>query len=822
MATPPQKDVETFMGITGASEEVAVQRLQVHGGDLNEAVNAYFSEGDNVLPRPERIEAHQPDWMDVDDNAEIRNPLDPFTSINRFRLPSTALIGRMPFGNLEPFVSHPRNVRNIPIESNDDQDQIVDRNTVPVIEELPASVNTQGAEIRGTVILDDDDLPSTASSIFQSSGYPHGRDFRPSAPQVMEEPMVSNDEGNDIEEEMLQAVIEASRREAEEANRMQQHGRNEDQIRSRVDQTAPRVEDDEFERALSLSLKTAEQEKALREREGVVGLADSTIIGTSSQLKLDTSTEQQHKTIDGFDAGPLDETEDPDEQPLLRRRSLRRTMSGTAETAADIGQELDGPVSSPVSQSVASAPQHNGDPFHEWGGISSQEHDEAVMLEAALFGGISHESAYQFSYPNIGVAEPYRRPIPRPPSPTLEAQRMIREQQDEELLASLQADQEKAEARRMEEEVAREAAAAEKKRQQEEELRRLQEQEESERQLEAKKLALPPEPTVEDENAVTLLVRMPDGSRRGRRFLKTDRLQSLFDFMDVGGGVRPGTYRLVVASLRIKSGSADEYSGTLRRTDLKDLKYMGHLGVYWDALVSNLGALNTVNAQNLQQLHTLKFKPNKKLESFVQREAKLRVSLLALGEEVIDTSLIPIILRALPPYRIFVMTLNLSDQIVNFDKLVNLLQQEEAMYNKDDEEEHALSSHHKGNGKSQSSQKSKKQHHYNEEDLKYKLMDSKTRKVYTNGDVDFFEKNEVENPSPDSPNVDISPVVKIEVDVPMDDDNDDGNDGDDQTRPRPTGIVQYMHKWYTNMIQDAKMDAPPDTSTTGPQNRSKA
>ncbi|XP_042501430.1 plant UBX domain-containing protein 8-like [Macadamia integrifolia] len=37
---------------------------------------------------------------------------------------------------------------------------------------------------------------------------------------------------------------------------------------------------------------------------------------------------------------------------------------------------------------------------------------------------------------------------------------------------------------------------------------------------------------------------MPDGSRRGRRFLKLDRLQPFFDFIDVGGSVKPGTYKL--------------------------------------------------------------------------------------------------------------------------------------------------------------------------------------------------------------------------------------------------------------------------------------
>ena len=41
----------------------------------------------------------------------------------------------------------------------------------------------------------------------------------------------------------------------------------------------------------------------------------------------------------------------------------------------------------------------------------------------------------------------------------------------------------------------------------------------------AKEAALPPEPSIHDENTVALQVKMPDGSQRGRNFLKSDRLQ---------------------------------------------------------------------------------------------------------------------------------------------------------------------------------------------------------------------------------------------------------------------------------------------------------
>ncbi|MED6119178.1 Plant UBX domain-containing protein 8 [Stylosanthes scabra] len=49
MARPNQEEIETFMSITGLSETIALQKLEEHGGNLNEAVNAHFSEGDRNL-----------------------------------------------------------------------------------------------------------------------------------------------------------------------------------------------------------------------------------------------------------------------------------------------------------------------------------------------------------------------------------------------------------------------------------------------------------------------------------------------------------------------------------------------------------------------------------------------------------------------------------------------------------------------------------------------------------------------------------------------------------------------------------------------------
>ncbi|KAI3714721.1 hypothetical protein L6452_21680 [Arctium lappa] len=120
-----------------------------------------------------------------------------------------------------------------------------------------------------------------------------------------------------------------------------------------------------------------------------------------------------------------------------------------------------------------------------WGGISSEEHDEAVMLEVALFGGIPEGIGYRVPYaPHQfmqngldGTMRPYPRPIPRPLSPSLTAQclireqRLIREQQDDEYLASLQADR-----KRVARTVAKEAAMEEERRKEEAALRKLEEE----------------------------------------------------------------------------------------------------------------------------------------------------------------------------------------------------------------------------------------------------------------------------------------------------------------------------------------------------------
>ncbi|CAL5360002.1 unnamed protein product [Camellia sinensis] len=624
MARPNQEAIETFMSITGASESVALQKLEIwrqmirngkmikvnekerkdkwivrrveHGGDLNEAVNAHFNEGDRSMSGIHEIStaAPQNDAMDIDEPIQVGLPRLPFSL-----LPSTRNLN--PFSLLDPdfsrslfdsgpdlptrapFVSHPREVREIPIEVKDGSEQEGHSGLVPSIEDVTETAQAQGPETHGTVIIDEDDdedIPTAPSGHAAGQNEQEndalGNNSRgtypmPTAPGIDDLP----DYSNDIEEEMVRAAIEASKREVGKGYLDQQFDAPDYLSNPGTQQRQSHLEDAELAHAVSLSMKAVEQEKALLEAGEKGGASElepfkSTELGdmgkmTSSNgrqvfVPPDKCTSRQSR-LDVGSSSIQEEAEDVEEQPLVRHRS-RRMPSASVDSAKEIGEVEITPPSSPGQDNSINHPPHNANDFQsdEWGGISSEEHDEAIMLEAALFGGMPGGSEYRFPYAPHQLMQngldrnpgPYPLQMPRPPSPGLTAQRLIREQQDDEYLASLQADREKelkaieeADARRLEEQAAREAALEEERRMEEESRRKLEEEQEIERQLAAKEASLPQEPSPEDEKAVTLLVRMPDGSRHGRRFLKSDKLQSLFDFIDVGRRVKPGTYRLV-------------------------------------------------------------------------------------------------------------------------------------------------------------------------------------------------------------------------------------------------------------------------------------
>ncbi|KAI9079824.1 hypothetical protein K1719_038234 [Acacia pycnantha] len=572
MARPNQEAIETFINVTGSSEAIAVQKLEEHGGNLNEAINAHFSGDNNLATSTQGTAAAVPqdDLMDIDNqsNDEMRRPFPLFpsaTNLNPFSLLDPAFTrnifdAHLGSTNRDPLVTHPREVREIPIEVKDGNQSNSQVGHAPAIEDVTGTVHAHGPDIQGTVMIDDDDDENTSldhtgrqdeqkNKMLADTSL--DRSARPSAPDLENVP----DYGNDIEEEMVRAAIEASRWEAEGKYPNFESGRHRDSIDPGPQQRQPFLEDPELAHAVSLSLKTAEQEKARRVQgediaEVVPSKSSAVELGKSAvpNGRMQAGSSSFRDEAEDVEEQPLvrnrDEAEDVEEQPLVRNRSRRRSLGSTESVKDDDVVDIS-PESSTEPQDRNNQ-QHNGSSFQsdEWGGISSEEHDEAVMLEAAMFGGIPEESRFRFGYAPHEFMQSrgsYPRPAPRPPSPSLEAQRLIREQQDDEYLASLQADREK-ELKALEE---AEAAREEERRREEESQRKLREEQELETQLAAKEASLPPEPSSDDQNSVTLLVKMPDGNRRGRRFLRSDNLQSLFDFIDVARVVKPGTYRLV-------------------------------------------------------------------------------------------------------------------------------------------------------------------------------------------------------------------------------------------------------------------------------------
>ncbi|KAL6004543.1 hypothetical protein ACLOJK_005098 [Asimina triloba] len=489
-----------------------------HAGNLNRAVNAHFSEGENTV-----FHVPRNDFMDID------HPNLDESQGTHLSLPSVAT------------TNHHSTIEDV--SQNGHLHEVETRENVRF-------VNREDG---------DRSIASAVNAFGNTTGLDaFGRHTGHGDPQLHN----VTDYGHDIEEQMVQAAIEASKRDVEEdyANH-QFHATDTIEQEKTLDIQRPGT----AERG---SFSSSGMQDLGRPDTANGSFVISELYERQEFGPSNTGSSNQDK-LEAGNASIQDDAGDLEEQPLLRRRS-RHDASGSAEFAEEMVEMVGSIPPVTESQEISVHPQSNGDAFRsdelafafllspKWGGISSEEHDEAIMLEAALFGGIPEGATYHFPYPNQVPETSSNRnadfhwPVPSPPSPTLTAQRLLREQQDQEYLAALQEDREKelkakeqAEIRHSQEVAAKEASLQEEKYQEEESQRKLLEEEEYAKLLGAKEASLPQEPAADDIGAVTLLVRMPDGSRHGRRFLKSDKLQSLLDFIDISRVVKPEGYRLV-------------------------------------------------------------------------------------------------------------------------------------------------------------------------------------------------------------------------------------------------------------------------------------
>lgn len=169
------------------------------------------------------ITEDQDDLMDIDDPIRDEShrpsfPALPSRTINPFPLPGSdiarsAFDGGLDLSSTGHLVSRRREVRQIPVVVNDSSEQSSHSGLAPTGENSTETANRQGSEIHDTVIIDDEDeeniLPAPVTR--GAPSYVQVASSGPSAPMMNDLP----DYRNDIEEEMVRAAIEASKRDCE-------------------------------------------------------------------------------------------------------------------------------------------------------------------------------------------------------------------------------------------------------------------------------------------------------------------------------------------------------------------------------------------------------------------------------------------------------------------------------------------------------------------------------------------------------------------------------------------------------------------------------
>ncbi|XP_017442679.1 plant UBX domain-containing protein 9 isoform X3 [Vigna angularis] len=476
MATP--EAVAAFQRITGAPEFVAVQKLEEYGGNLNEAINAHFLEGDrHILSGQGKNPAAAPRYNNTgasnQDRGSGSNGILPFLNAARRFRPSLLL---------DP--NYRRELRDL-YKGTGGAGGTAYTNR-------PQPLTSHPAEVR--------DVPAWINNPFE----PH---YQPGL--------------GTTEEAMLQAAIEASKMETRGGSSWERIDVVNNSSNGGLPQTLQQ-EDDDLARAIASSLETAEQEKNSREKEGQLGghfLLDKGKKTNSSRNQLELGTSSDENVV----------------------------------------QDVAQPVSSHLSiDSAGGHSQQNEDVFlsNKWGGISAEEINEALLVETALFGEISTHSVP--SLPNLQHRPKETQCMSTSMSQLLTDSRLLKQQQDADYLASLRADKQKElnSFNNTESQSSRE----------EESCKKMLEEKELMKILDKKKLRLSKEPLLSDE-VVTIVVRMPDGGRCERRFLKTDKLELLFDFIDVSGAQKPGTYRFVKSYPR-RAYSINDCSSTFNEVGL--------------------------------------------------------------------------------------------------------------------------------------------------------------------------------------------------------------------------------------------------------------
>lgn len=179
------------------------------------------------------VAATQDDIMDID-QVEPQAPPSSLLATDKNTNPFSPLVPNFSGSFLEstsdfisstPFATHPKEVREVPQDVKDSNQPSGRSGQAPLIGDVSESVHAHGSDTHGSVLIDEDvDQNISAAATAQATLHdgenhilgdvPQDRNSRSNASGFGRLP----DDSNDIEEEMILAAIEASKREVEGAH----------------------------------------------------------------------------------------------------------------------------------------------------------------------------------------------------------------------------------------------------------------------------------------------------------------------------------------------------------------------------------------------------------------------------------------------------------------------------------------------------------------------------------------------------------------------------------------------------------------------------
>ncbi|KAH1130062.1 hypothetical protein J1N35_001440 [Gossypium stocksii] len=235
MTTPTRDAIESFKNITGESESVALRKLEEYGGNLNAAVSAHFLELERSITNPVSSASSQNNYVDTNNQSGLgTGGIVPLISVVRRFRPSLLLdpnyrrnlLNQIGTPNFNHYTTYPHmgEVTGVPVGFNSQNEHPLNSGVRPVITDSPGTPSYYGEGTYNNVSRND------------------------------------HQHTNDIESEMMQAAIEASKRDFEQTYMNERRGSFNGSSSVGLQQ---QQEDEELARAISLSLKTADEERAM-------------------------------------------------------------------------------------------------------------------------------------------------------------------------------------------------------------------------------------------------------------------------------------------------------------------------------------------------------------------------------------------------------------------------------------------------------------------------------------------------------------------------------------------------------------------------------